>query len=199
MRVAPAQARCDEHAGRRLNIPTIITSLRLLLAPVVALLIADGEHAGALAVFTVAAVSDLLDGTIARRFGLVSELGARLDAIADKTLMLAAAGTLAWCALLPLWLAVAIVGRDLIVLSGAIAYRITVGHVEMAPSMLSKLNTALEFAVVVAVLADAAGMVGLSDWLPWLFAGVFATIVLSGAHYVWVWSRKAASARRVGA
>ena len=181
-----------------LNIATIITAFRLLLAPVIAFLIVDGEYKGALGVFAVAAASDLVDGTIARRLGLVSEFGARLDAVSDKVLMLAVAVTLAWAGLLPLWLAAGIVVRDLIVLSGAIAYRITVGHVEMAPSMLSKLNTLFEFAVVTAVLVDAVWALGFADWLPSLFAAVFVTIVLSGAQYVWVWARKAASARRVG-
>lgn len=181
------------------NIPTIITIVRLLLAPVVAYLILAGNYAAASAVFVAAALSDVVDGAIARRFSLVSELGARLDAIADKVLVLATALMLAWEGLLPLWLAAAIVIRDAVILSGAIAYRVMVGHVEMAPSLLSKLNTALEFGAVTAVMVDAGGMLDLAAWLPAAFAAAFLTIVLSGAQYVWVWSRKAASARRTGA
>ncbi len=181
------------------NIPTIITIVRLLLAPVVAYLIIAGNYAAASAVFVAAALSDVVDGAIARRFCLVSELGARLDAIADKVLVLSTALILAWEGLLPLWLAAAIVIRDAVILSGAIAYRVMVGHVEMAPSLLSKLNTALEFGAVTAVMVDASGILDLAAWLPAAFAAVFLTIVLSGAQYVWVWSRKAASARRTGA
>lgn len=180
------------------NIPTVITIVRLLLAPVVAYLIVACHYAGASVVFVAAALSDFVDGAIARRFSLVSELGARLDAIADKVLVLGAVAVLAWQSLLPLWVAGAIVARDVVVLSGAIAYRVAVGHVEMAPSWLSKLNTAFEFAVVTAVMVNAARIFDLARWLPVLFAAVFLTIVLSGTHYVWVWARKAAAARRSG-
>jgi cardiolipin synthase len=178
------------------NVPTTITIVRLLLAPAVGWFVLRGDYAAASALFVAAALSDLLDGAIARRWALVSEFGARLDALANKLLMLIAALALAWQGLLPLWLVAAIVARDLVVLAGAVAYRIAAGQVEMAPSLLSKLNTALECAVLAAVLFDAARFVDFSPWLPGLFAAVFLTIVLSGAHYVWVWSRKAVAARR---
>ena len=178
-----------------MNVPTIITIARLLLVPAVAFFIIQGNYAAAAALFVAAALSDLVDGVIARRFGLVTELGARLDAIADKAIMIATAVALAWTGLLPLWVAAAIVARDLIVLSGAIAYRIVVGKVKMAPTFLSKLNTGVEFVVLTAVLVGAARMLDLTAWLPALFAVVFLTIVASGAHYVWVWAWKAAAAR----
>jgi cardiolipin synthase len=173
------------------SVPTIITIARLVAAPLIAYLIIRGNYAGASVAFVAAALSDFVDGAIARRFASVSEVGARLDAIADKVLMLATAVALAWNGLLPLWLAAAIVARDLIILSGAIAYRIVLGHVEMAPSMLSRLNRGFEYMVVTAALIDATRTFDLAGWLPALFAAVSITIVLSGAHYVWVWARKA--------
>lgn len=179
-----------------MNIPTILTIARFFLAPVVSFLIIRESYAAAAAVFAAAALTDFADGVIARRFGLVSELGARLDAIADKAVMLATAAALAWNGLLPLWVAAAIIARDLVVLSGAIAYRIVVGQVQMAPTLLSKLNTGFEFAVLTGVLVDAAGLLDLSVWLPALFVVVFVTIALSGIHYVWVWAWKAVTARR---
>jgi cardiolipin synthase len=66
----------------------------------------------------------------------------------------------------------------------------------MAPTWLSKVNTALEFAALAAVLAQAAGFLDARAWLPALFVMVFATVILSGVQYVWAWSRKAAAARR---
>jgi len=66
----------------------------------------------------------------------------------------------------------------------------------MEPTWLSKINTALEFAVLAGVLAQAADFVDGREWLPTLFVVVFATVVLSGAQYVWAWSRKAIAARR---
>jgi cardiolipin synthase len=176
--------------------PTLITIARLLLAPAVAYLIIAERYGAALAVFVIAGLSDVVDGAIARRFGLVSELGARLDPIADKVLMLAAAIPLAGQALLPVWLVAAIVVRDVVILAGAVAYRIVVGRIDMAPSLLSKLNTGLELIVITAALLGAAGLPAAFDWLPWLCVLVLVTVVSSGAQYVWVWARKAISAHR---
>lgn len=179
-------------------VPNLITIGRLLLVPVIAWLLVERRYLPALAVFLVAAFSDLADGAIARRYRIVSALGARLDPIADKLTMLAATVLLALHGWIPAWLAVAIVLRDVIIAGGAIAYRLSVGPVEMAPTPLSKLNTALEFAVLAGALAHAAGLVDAADWLAPLFAIVFATVVLSGAQYVWVWGAKAARQRGAG-
>jgi cardiolipin synthase len=143
-----------------------------------------------------AAFSDFADGVIARHYRLVSEFGARLDPIADKLTMFIATVLLAWQGLLPLWLAAAIVLRDIVIAGGAIAYRLLVGHVAMEPTWLSKINTALEFAALAGVLAHAATLIDGSAWLPALFAVVFVTVTASGAQYVWVWGRKAAAAGR---
>lgn len=179
-----------------LNAPNVITVVRVLLIPVIAVLLVRRQYGPALAVFVTAAISDFADGAIARHYRIVSEFGARLDPIADKLTMFTATVLLAWQSWLPLWLAAAIVLRDLIIAGGAIAYRLVVGHVEMAPTWLSKVNTALEFAALAAVLAQAAGLLDARAWLPALFAVVFATVILSGAQYVWAWGRKAAAARR---
>lgn len=178
------------------NIPNVITVIRVLLIPVIAYLLVEGRYAPALAVFMAAAFSDFADGAIARHYRMVSEFGARLDPIADKLTMLTATVLLAWQSWLPLWLAAAMVLRDVVIAGGAIAYRLVVGHLEMQPTWLSKINTALEFAVLAGVLAQAADLVDARGWLPWLFVVVFVTVVLSGAQYVWAWSRKAIAARR---
>jgi cardiolipin synthase len=179
-----------------LNVPNVITLIRVLLIPVIAVLLVRRQYAPALAVFTAAAISDFADGAIARHYRIVSEFGARLDPIADKLTMFTATVLLAWQSWLPLWLAAAIVLRDVVIAGGAVAYRLVVGHIEMAPTWLSKVNTALEFAALAAVLAQAAGLLDGRAWLPAFFAFVFATVILSGAQYVWAWSRKAAAARR---
>jgi cardiolipin synthase len=90
-----------------------------------------------------------------------------------------------------------IVLRDVVIVSGAVAYHLMVGRVEMSPTWLSKLNTALEFAALTLVLADAANAFDFKSWLPLLFAIVFLTVVASGVQYVWVWSRKAKENARV--
>jgi cardiolipin synthase len=179
-------------------VPNLITLGRLLLVPMLAWLLLGERYVLALAVFLGAALSDFADGAIARRYRIVSELGARLDPVADKLTMLAATVLLALQGWLPAWLAVAIVLRDIVITAGAVAYRLSVGHVEMAPTPLSKINTALEFVVLAAALAHAAELVDASDWLGPLFAMVFATVILSGAQYVWVWGAKAAAQRGAG-
>jgi cardiolipin synthase len=178
------------------NVPNLITIGRTLLIPVIAYLLVQRNYPWALAAFMAAAFSDFADGVIARHYRLVSEFGARLDPIADKLTMFIATVLLAWQGLLPLWLAAAIVLRDIVIAGGAIAYRLLVGHVAMEPTWLSKINTALEFAALAGVLAHAATLIDGSAWLPALFAVVFVTVTASGAQYVWVWGRKAAAAGR---
>lgn len=177
-------------------LPTALTASRLVLAPAVSLLVLQGRHFAALVVFVLAAGSDLVDGTIARWLGTTSEVGARLDPIADKALMLCAAIPLAARGWLPVWLVAAIVVRDLVIVSGAAAYRVLFGRISIAPTQLSKLNTALEFLVTTLALAVAAGMIEPPAWLASFWVVVLATVLISGAQYVWVWGAKAIGARR---
>ena len=93
--------------------------------------------------------------------------------------------------MLPIWLAVVIVMRDAIIVAGAVAYRFVVGRIEMAPTRLSKANTFLEFGVISLVMAQAAQLVALQAWLMPLFILLFTSVFVSGAHYVWVWRKKA--------
>ncbi len=178
------------------HLPNLITLLRLGLVPVVAVAIAQGAFTAALAAFLAAAVSDLADGWIARRFGLTSRLGALLDPIADKLSMFVATVALAWHGLVPAWLAAAVVGRDVVIVSGAAAYRLVHGDLEIAPTRLSKANTAVEFAVLLLALCSGAGWIDGGRWLPALFVLALVTVVASGVQYVWRWSRKAFAARR---
>ena len=128
-------------ALRALNVPNIITLIRLGLVPAMAYYLIDEAYEIALPIFLVAALSDLADGYIARKFKLVSTLGATLDPIADKLSMLVATVLLAWQTLLPLWLAVAIVARDIVIVLGAILFLLARGRLEIAPTRLSKINT----------------------------------------------------------
>jgi cardiolipin synthase len=175
-----------------LNVPNALTLARLILVPVTAYFLFVGAYGVALIVFLAAAVTDLIDGYIARTFRLTSTLGATLDPIADKLNMFVATVLLAWDGLLPLWLAITIVARDIVIVGGALAYRLAVGHVEMTPTMLSKVNTFIEFTVLLLVMATAAKVIDIDEWLSPVFLLVFATVLASGAQYVWIWGRKAA-------
>lgn len=178
------------------HLPNLITGLRFLLIPLLVALLLEHRYVAAFAVFIVSAISDLADGLIARHWNLRTRLGAIADPLADKMTMLAVTLVLAVQALVPVWLATAIVVRDLVIVAGAVAFHFIVGRVEMAPSLLSKFNTVLEFSVLSALLADAAQAIEVTAWLPPLFTLMMITLVGSGAHYVWVWGRRAWRSRR---
>ena len=176
-------------------LPNLITLLRLLLVPITAYCVATGAYATATIVFLVAALSDFADGYIARRFSIESRLGALLDPIADKLNMFVATALLAWEGLVPLWLGAAIIGRDIAIVLGAMAWRLARGELTVKPTYLSKANTVLEFAVLVLVMAVAAQWIASGVWLDTMFAIVLATVIASGAQYAWLWGRAAIATR----
>ncbi len=170
-------------------VPNLITFVRLGLVPVVAYCIVDRAYAAAAALFLIAALSDAADGYIARRFKVVSRLGALLDPVADKLNMFVATVTLAWQDLVPTWLAVAIVGRDAAIVAGVLAYRAAGRGLEMRPTLLSKANTVLEFSVLLLALAAAAGWIPAGRWLTVLFVVLLASVLASWVQYAWLWGR----------
>jgi cardiolipin synthase (CMP-forming) len=174
-----------------LNVPNSITLVRLGLIPVTAYYLWIGSYGIALPIFLVAALSDFADGYIARKFKITSALGAALDPVADKLIMLVTTVLLAWQELLPIWLAIAIVARDIIILVGALAYRLLIGRLKIAPTWLSKVNTLIEFVALLLAMANAAGWIETGAWMSTMFLIALATVVASGAQYVWLWGRKA--------
>ena len=178
------------------NLPNLITLVRLGLVPVMAYFAIREEYAIALPIFLVAAVSDFVDGYIALEFKVVSRLGAALDPVADKLNMFVATVLLAWQSHLPIWLAAAIIGRDIIIVAGVLAYRLIIGPVDMKPTRLSKINTFIEFGVLLVVMAMAAGLVDIRAWTPALFVITFVTVVASGAQYVFLGTRMALAEHR---
>ena len=179
-----------------LNVPNLITLARIGLVPIMGFFLYHGAYRIALPIFAIVALTDFADGYIARRFNLRSRFGATLDPIADKLSMFIATVLLAWQGLVPVWFAIAVVARDLVIVFGVLAYRAAVGHVQIAPTWLSKLNTVLEFAVLLLVMADAAGWLTTGAWMGVLFLLVFTTVFASGAQYVWLWGRKAVAEKR---
>jgi cardiolipin synthase (CMP-forming) len=173
-----------------------LTVLRVLLVPVLVYLLLEGSHRAALWVFAAAGLSDALDGFVARVFNQFTRFGATLDPIADKFLIVATFLTLTWIERLPYWLTEVIVARDLVIVAGAVSYRVLIGRFDMAPSLPGKLCTFSQIALLVMVLVDLADYLDLARWLPRAYWVVAVISVGSGLHYVWVWSRKAANARR---
>lgn len=171
-------------------IPNALTFLRLALVFPFAWLLWREDYCRALAVFVVAALSDGLDGFLARRFSWHSDTGALVDPLADKALLVTSFLMLTLTSVLPLWLFLVVLFRDLLIVSGALIYRCRAGRFEMQPSIPGKLNTLIQILVVVVAIAIQAG----APALPWVLqAGVMLvalSAVFSGAHYTLVWGRK---------
>lgn len=176
---------------RARDIPNLITFLRLLLVPPIVWSLLTGQYGLALILFVIAGVSDALDGFLAKTFNWTSRLGGLLDPIADKLLLVSCYLALTWQGLLPVWLTAVVIGRDLVILTGAILYNALIERVEAAPSVISKINTLSQLLLVVAVLFNYGAQLLPSGWLDLLIHGVFATTLLSGADYVWTWGWRA--------
>ena len=157
-------------------------------------LILEREFTAALIMFLVAGVSDGLDGYLAKRYGWTSRLGTILDPVADKLLLMGSYLMLWWIDMLPLWLVVAIILRDVVIVCGAFAYHVLIGHYEMAPTLVSKVNTGAQIILVLAVLSDVLLPIG-STVLTILVYVVLVTTIVSGIDYVWTWGVKAFHAR----
>jgi cardiolipin synthase len=163
-----------------------------------------GEFDATLVVFGMAAITDGLDGYLAKRFNWTSELGKALDPLADKILLVSAFITLAivsrqpgGAALIPLWIVVPVVARDVIITLGAIAYVNAIGPLtESRPTIISKLNTLFQIAYVLAVVAAAALAVDWSTLIVVLATLVLVTTVASGIDYIATYAQRAIAVSR---
>ena len=180
-------------------IPNAICVLRILLVAPCALTLLAGRYELTLLLFGVAAVSDALDGWLAKTFGWTSRLGKILDPIADKLLLVTVFLTLVWLGLAPGWLVATVVVRDVLIVGGAIAYRVLIGYVEGHPTPVSKLNTLLQLSYVLAVIAAAAWHAVPPALVIAVGAATFVTTVVSGIDYVLTYARAAIMATRAAA
>ncbi|MFP5418960.1 MAG: CDP-alcohol phosphatidyltransferase family protein [Gammaproteobacteria bacterium] len=176
---------------RILNFPNGFTLLRLVAVPVIAWLIVERHWEAACWLFLAAALTDCIDGVLARWLDQMTALGAALDTVADKALGVVTLIMLTQIGAIPLWLAVTILLRDTIIVLGALSYRGLAGHLEIHPTWLGKTHVFAEFALLALVLANLGGVVRVEPWLDQLFIVSFAIAVVSGAQYVWLWGSKA--------
>ena len=180
------------------DIPNLITIGRIGLTAPVGYLLLEEAYAAAMVLFLVAGISDGLDGYLAKRYGWHSRLGSVLDPLADKILLVISFVALTWVEVIPLWLLALVLGRDVVIVAGAVAYHFLVGSYEMAPTWLSKVNTTMQI-VLVCALVFSNGVYMLPQWLVLaLLLTVCATTILSGLDYVRTWGRKAMSALETG-
>jgi cardiolipin synthase len=173
------------------DIPNIITVLRFLLVPPVVLLLLQEQFGLALLMFGVAGFSDALDGYLAKRFNWTSRLGALMDPLADKLLLVSSFITLGWLQLIPLWLVGVVILRDMVIVSGALVYNFRIERLEAEPTMVSKLNTVTQIMLVLAILFSRAVTALPFLWMDVLLYSVLMTTLWSGFDYVWRWSRRA--------
>jgi cardiolipin synthase len=175
--------------SRNLNLPNLLTAVRMALVPCVLWNLFEREFQTAFWLFAAAALTDLLDGGLARLLNQRTVLGAWLDPIADKAMLLSTLLMLVWLEVLPLWLGILVGGRDIVVLLGAAAYRRLTGRLEVAPTWWGKAATAAEFVLVSLGLAVRA-FGWPSGRLGYLIALTGALVLVSGVHYVWAWTAK---------
>ncbi|ARU57644.1 phosphatidylglycerophosphate synthase [Oleiphilus messinensis] len=172
------------------HIPNILTFGRMILVlPIVSCLYSE-YYRQALALFFVAGLTDAIDGFLARKFEWKSRLGAIVDPLADKLLLVSAFIALTFLGKIALWLTVLVFARDVVIVCGGVYYRYTVGTIQMAPSRLGKLSTLAQITFVLVVIISLAGLPmpeKTAYWGQWLVA---ILCVASGVQYVWVWSRK---------
>jgi len=157
----------------------------------IALALMHHQYMMTMVLFGVAAVSDAADGFIAKRFGWQTSLGAALDPAADKLLLATVFVTLAVLRLIPLWLMAAALARDIIIVAGAVAYRVFYGPIEVRPSMASKLNTLCQVAFILAIIGREEFSRPPAAIVLLLGAVTFVTIVVSGIDYVFRYGRRA--------
>lgn len=174
-------------------IPNAISIMRIFLIAPIILLFVYGEFGWALALFVIASLSDGLDGYIAKKYDWNTRLGAFLDPAGDKLLVAWSFGTLAFLGQIPVWLAVIVILRDVLIVAGSFMYHYLVRRLEGDPTVISKLNTGLEFAFLIAVMSKAG--FGWPDdiTITVLGAAVLVTVVISGYDYVSNWIRSARS------
>lgn len=176
---------------RRQDIPNIISLIRLLAVIPVVFLLFERQFGWALTVFAVAGISDGLDGFLAKQYGWRSRLGGILDPLADKALLLACFLVLGALELIPVWLVLAAILRDLIIMGGALAYHYLVEDLEAAPLITSKVNTVLQILLVVLTIAGAGPLVLPAQLIDALTYACLLSILASGSQYVYLWTRKA--------
>jgi len=169
------------------HIPNIITFFRILLVYPVNYFLLERSFNLALGLFFLAGLSDGLDGFLAKHYHWQSRLGSYLDPLADKLLLVSTFLSLSWMGLIPFWLTVAVVSRDMIILSGAIAYYFLLKPFEGQPHWTSKVNTFFQLLLVVSVLFSQSVLPLPGGLLVFLILVVFGTSLVSGAIYVQVW------------
>lgn len=173
------------------QVPNILTTLRLILAVPICMLILEKSYSTVLWIAFIAGLSDAADGWLARKLDAVSRYGAIADPLSDKALLLSAYIAFVVVGLLPWWVAVIIVTRDVVIITGALVYYWRFGRYEVAPSFWGKTSTCVQIVYALMLLThqvypvfpQLSFQIGL--WL------LIVMVCVSGGHYVYIWGKKA--------
>lgn len=166
-----------------LTLPNWLTILRILVTPFFTILVLYRYVGAALAIFLLAAITDALDGFIARSWGQKSDLGMVLDPIADKLLVTAAFVTLTILDAIPRWVTIIVLSRDLFLVGGSLVLFMFVGKMKMSPSLLGKATTVVQLTAVLVTMVLNVGTIGSRPPFALLALAAAATVV-SGLDYV---------------
>jgi cardiolipin synthase len=177
------------------SVPNALSILRIILTVPVVMTLLNDQYFSAMVLFFIAGITDGLDGWIAKRYSFESRLGSILDPVADKLLLVSSFITLYIIGLLPMWLLVLVFLRDVMIVSGTVGCFIGAGNAKdelLTPSKLSKINTALQIALVLFLVVMQLYPL-LAQWSTIFFIIVATSTVLSGADYIWIWIEKVIS------
>jgi len=171
-----------------MNIPNLLTLSRIILVPIIVILLMDGSFCVALVLLMISGITDVLDGFLARILHQQTVLGAYLDPIADKALMISCFVTLAVKKLMPGWLSVIVISRDCIILLGVSVLTMLSVPFKIKPVMLSKLTTFFQIVTILAVLVGRCWSVNVQrgTGLDALFLLTAVMTVVTGFYYMFM-------------
>jgi len=170
-----------------LSIPNLITLGRVILVPIVFWLLVSGRIQAAFVLFVVAGISDAIDGFLAKRFNWQTELGAYLDPLADKMLVVSIFVALGVLGELPSWLVIAVVSRDILIVMAVVLSWLLDNPVRIKPLVVSKINTVTQIVLAATVLADEGFGLGIGDIRTALVWATAASTLASLVAYMRAW------------
>jgi cardiolipin synthase (CMP-forming) len=172
-----------------IHVPNILTLARLCAVPLVIVAIVQGNFLAAFLLFAAAGITDGVDGYIAKRFNARSELGAYLDPLADKALLVSIFVALSLERAIPVWLTILVVSRDIMIVGAVLVSWLVGKPLEIAPARISKVNTAGQITFAAGVLAGLAFGFGTPELIAMAAYAVAALTVASMAAYLGLWLR----------
>ncbi len=169
-----------------LTLPNFLTLLRIMAVPAFLILLINHHYGAALVLFMAAGITDTVDGVLARLTDSKSELGATMDPLADKLLLVSSFVMLTWLGAVPPWLLILVLTRDVVILLGYVVIYFVSTPMEIDPTFVGKLNTFNEmFTIGFALLTLARPELPMAmvNLVTWYLTGT--TITISGVHYVY--------------